>query len=103
MAQKTELGWIVSGSIHNSMFKPLVPVFTIVISDDILSTSLQKFWETEEIPRKRLLTPEEKLAEKIYSQSTSQCSDGRYMVRLPFKSRQPPELRKFVADSTKTI
>lgn len=92
IAQKTELGWIISGRVHDEMFRPMVPVFTITVSDETLSNSLQKFWETEEIPRNRLYTPEEKLAEKIYSETTIRCPDGRYMVRLPFKANQPPEL-----------
>lgn len=88
LAQKTLLGWILSGtlregtnSIHNS--------FMIVTADidNKVSEVLQKFWETEE-----KVTPinnwslEEIECEKHYVENTHRDRNGRYVCRLPFRS-----------------
>lgn len=90
IAQKTELGWIVSGGI-NTMDKP-ISIFTITPSDESLSQCLQRFWESEEVPPTKILTPNEKLAEDIYTKTTKRCDDGRFMVKLPFKTEGVPDL-----------
>lgn len=87
MAQNTKLGWIVSGG--NGGQKNITSVFTVTSSNDDLSKSLQRFWESEEIPKKRILTPEEQMAEDFFIKTTRRCSDGRFMVKLPFKNEMP--------------
>lgn len=87
IAQKTELGWIISGG--NGGQKQIAPIFTINISNVDLSQSLKQFWENEEIPNTRILTPEEQAAETHFLSTTSRSSDGRIMVHLPFKNEKP--------------
>lgn len=88
IAQKTELGWIVSGGNGGQK----VSIFTLRVSNESLSQSLQRFWEAEEIPKNiKYFTPDEKLAEKTFVETTKRCADGRFMVTLPFK-QDPPVL-----------
>lgn len=96
MAQSTELSWIISGdSEEPELHQQIVPVFTIIageLDNEILSANLRRFWEIEEIPRKKLLTVEEEQAETHYSVNTKRCLDGRYMVKLPFKVESSKEI-----------
>lgn len=46
---------------------------------------LQKFWELEGIPESSHLSPEESLCEKLYTETVSRDTTGRYVVALPFK------------------
>lgn len=87
IAQKTEFGWIISGG--NGGQKQVMPVFTLKISNENLSADLQRFWDNEEVPMKRILTPEEQMAEEFFVKTTKRCSDGRFMVKLPFKNENP--------------
>ncbi|XP_011860345.1 PREDICTED: uncharacterized protein LOC105557654 [Vollenhovia emeryi] len=46
---------------------------------------LRKFWELEEIPGFNALTEDETLCEQHFASTHSRRTDGRYVVRLPFK------------------
>ncbi|CAH2103260.1 unnamed protein product [Euphydryas editha] len=52
---------------------------------------LKKFWEIENEPNsiEKRLTEEEKLCEKLYEETTLRRKDGRFVVRLPFKTIDP--------------
>ncbi|KMQ87172.1 hypothetical protein RF55_13619 [Lasius niger] len=86
IAQRTTLGWILSGSCD-------------VISNHGLRSSLQctadhelvhlvrRFWEQEELPAApAALTPEEQRCEDIFMRTHERTTTGRYIVRLPFAS-----------------
>lgn len=92
MAQNTELGWIISGYTNTEIHKQIVPILTITTINDELAENLQKFWETEEIPNQRIFTPEEQMAEDMYVKTTKRCSDGRFMVKLPFRTNSNPDM-----------
>lgn len=87
MAQNTKLGWILSGKASVGHTK-IIPIMTVNIgeNDDALLHSIKQFWEAEEIPIQKQMSPDEVRAEEIYAQTTKRCQDGRYMVKLPFKS-----------------
>ncbi|XP_028167833.1 uncharacterized protein LOC114358151 [Ostrinia furnacalis] len=54
---------------------------------------LKKFWELEaepSLPKMKMLTAEEQACEALFSQTTKRDVDGRYIVKLPFKSVDPP-------------
>lgn len=91
IAQQTKFGWITSGKSGNN-HNCNNPIVSIITSDESLANALQKFWESEEIPAVKPLSPEEKLAEEFYAKTTKRCDDGRYMVKLPFKSDQNKNL-----------
>ncbi|XP_029157646.1 uncharacterized protein LOC114930069 [Nylanderia fulva] len=90
-ALNTIFGWAVSGPTSVSLQSRR----TITVQHCSASTSLaldrelRRFWEIEEVPRQTVLGPEEQRCEDYFMTTHSRCSDGRYIVRLPFK-RDPP-------------
>lgn len=92
IAQRTIFGWIVFGPCDMSMSEPLDPskykgrpsCFQLSVSCS-LDTSLQKFWELEEVSSSENLTEDDLRCESIFTSSHSRKTDGRYVVRLPFK------------------
>ncbi|XP_063827477.1 uncharacterized protein LOC135076893 [Ostrinia nubilalis] len=87
VAQKTSLGWILSGQKdkgNNSHNLISLHVTSMVAEDNDL---LRKFWEieTDLYKKKKLLTKEEERCEDIYKQTTRRENTGRYIVHLPLK------------------
>lgn len=50
--------------------------------EESLNKALIRFWELEETPKTGLISPSDKICEHF----TRTTSDGRYFVKLPFKS-----------------
>ncbi|XP_025994180.2 uncharacterized protein LOC113004598 [Solenopsis invicta] len=94
-AQNTIFGWVLSGPTSSSPFLSSASVHccsqvTCSRGDSpTLDQALRRFWEVEEIPRKVVLTPDELQCEEHFLKTHSRCSDGRYIVRLPFKNGPP--------------
>ena len=98
------LGWIVTGPIVNSNaanFKVHSALMNVEIDETLeltnleLSQQLRKFWEMDAVPTKKALSPEEELCEKFFAETYSRGSDGRYIVRLPFREKPDfPNSRK---------
>ncbi|XP_075157757.1 uncharacterized protein LOC142231024 [Haematobia irritans] len=90
VAQQTIFGWIVTGPTngHERSRISVNTYFTKVSLDEQLS----RFWEIEEVSRKRFLSEDDKKCEEIYCASTVRRPDGRYAVNLPFKL-EPFELQ----------
>ncbi|CAK1583310.1 unnamed protein product [Parnassius mnemosyne] len=90
LAQNTELGWILSGKVDNEFPGACsLPISLYIrVNEDEL---LKKFWEIEREPDKikKKMTQEEMRCEEIYKRTTMRDMNGRYMVRLPFKSANP--------------
>ncbi|XP_066600077.1 uncharacterized protein [Prorops nasuta] len=80
--QKTSLGWINAG-IPPSSSKPL-KTGTCNLTD--LAPLMVKFWEVEELQPQVTLTEEEIACENHYVKNVQRNNDGRYIVRLPFKT-----------------
>lgn len=82
-AQRTRFGWILMGAMpqgdESRNFRTMV---TRVDIDKLL----RKFWEIEEVPGKRELSPEEVFCENHFVETHKRLPTGRYLVRLPFKS-----------------
>ncbi|XP_071579677.1 uncharacterized protein [Temnothorax nylanderi] len=87
IAQKSHLGWIVSGPIN----KTSQPADRINVFHCSLETAISKFWEIKEIPYRSILSPSEERCERHFAETHSRSADGRYIVRLPFV-RDPPLL-----------
>lgn len=94
-AQKTALGWILSGPIHNSVDDRTSTNcnHSIVVSmhshyeDD---ANLKKFWQLENDSfDTKILTEEESYCEDFYEKTTRRDDTGRYIVRLPFREENP--------------
>ncbi|XP_029165685.1 uncharacterized protein LOC114936607 [Nylanderia fulva] len=98
-AQLTALGWIISGPTgKNSQASKEAAVVNSVLAEDINSL-LQKFWENEEISSNSPLTEEEERCERHFVKTHSRSSDGRYIVRLPFKRDPPIDIGESIACS----
>ena len=85
--QKTHLGWIVAGEINSSLLRNNFQCHVLRSSAPICE-NLTKFWEMEEVPSKKLLSPEEQACEDHFRNNTQRNSEGRYVVRLPFNENK---------------
>lgn len=89
VAQATLFGWIISGVIEKSH----QPHGKVVVMHSYVEENelLKKFWEIEAdtVNEKQILTEEEKQCESFFAETTSRGKDGRYTVRLPFKTPNP--------------
>ncbi|XP_075150778.1 uncharacterized protein LOC142224886 [Haematobia irritans] len=91
MAQETVFGWILTGPIpvsNSSSFSTFVSYFCEISLDKEIS----KFWEVENVPKKPVLSSSDDLCERLYRETTSRSSEGRYIVYLPFKEGHPQQL-----------
>lgn len=92
IAQETIFGWIISGSGSSSDLPRPINVHSVILDD--LNQTINRFWEIEEVPsvENAVLTPEEQQCENHFSETHSCDPTGRYIVRLPFRSKSPPFL-----------
>uniref|UniRef100_A0A8D9E595 Integrase catalytic domain-containing protein n=1 Tax=Cacopsylla melanoneura TaxID=428564 RepID=A0A8D9E595_9HEMI len=82
-AMNTSLGWIVFGRAptyteprsHHSFF----------ITSPSLESTLQKFWETEEVAVPLICDPEDVRCEEHFIATHRRDESGRYVVSLPFR------------------
>lgn len=88
VAQNTHFGWIISGPVT----KPGSTSHKIRVLHCSLEQELRKFWETEDLPSHQVLSPEENRCEEHFLKNHSRTKDGRYTVRLPFKSEPPIDI-----------
>ncbi|XP_045541390.1 uncharacterized protein LOC123722864 [Papilio machaon] len=92
MAQDTYLGWIVSGEVEDegqSHHKLTISMHAKVETDQIL----KRFWELEAEPtnsESSILSPEEQACEDYFAATTRRDENGRYIVKLPFRSSKTP-------------
>lgn len=94
--QNTKFGWIVAGltpsiavvkfNCNQSTLSSLTCSFG---APEVLSESLERFWELEiyNDGEKRALSREEEKCEQFFEQTTTRASDGRFIVRLPFRDK----------------
>lgn len=100
--QKTRLGWIIAGGVGQGRSKG---AFNCKLAD--LTSVLERFWKIEDsdgrVSTKEIVLDSEK-SEYHFLQNTVRQSDGRYMVRLPFREdsvslgvSKPQAFRRFHA------
>ncbi|XP_043468378.1 uncharacterized protein LOC122502412 [Leptopilina heterotoma] len=86
IAQKTKLGWILSGPtslLSNEKKNATINQYCTTVDD--LQRNLKLFWELEELPQQNYLTVDEQKAEDYFLKTHTREEDGRYCVRLPLK------------------
>lgn len=90
VAQNTSIGWILfGGSSAVSTSNSNLSLHTLVDLDARLRT----FWESEEVrPNQKVKAPEDIESEAHYQETFSRDTNGRFVVRLPFKSDSPVAL-----------
>lgn len=90
VAINTIFGFVIMGKLSSETRNTpqCITLFSSINNNDILSldSSLKRFWEIEEIPKTNFISPEDELCEKIFTETVSRNSDGRYIVHLPFKN-----------------
>lgn len=87
IAQKTELGYVIFDVERDPYMvqKPYIGAISVDETHLELTEQLRHFWELESIPNKKLLTTEQRQCEEIFIQTHARTSEGRYVVRIPFK------------------
>lgn len=89
IAQRTSLGWIISGLVGTSGEKQEIAAIQCYVGEE-LSVLVRRFWEQEELPEvSPPLSVAEEQCEKFFARSHTRTPDGRYMVRLPLASALP--------------
>lgn len=83
--QDTHLGWIISGQIN--LYTQNCNNIQCNFAQS-LEMQLRKFWELEEVSNSGVdtRTDEERACEKSFIDTTTRSDDGRFSVRIPFKS-----------------
>jgi len=90
LAQNTVFGWVISGAVNEE-----VQTFTTAVElseDELISTHLRMFWETEEVSYSKPLSDSDQYCQNLYASTTTRLQDGKYMVRLPFKEDFPQNI-----------
>ncbi|XP_063544857.1 uncharacterized protein LOC134753026 [Cydia strobilella] len=89
VAQKTTLGWILTGRKQIEAQSDQHNVTTLHITRMVAEDNdlLRRFWEieTDVYKKKKILTKEEEQCEEIYKKTTKRDESGRYAVHLPLK------------------
>ncbi|XP_018301858.1 uncharacterized protein [Mycetomoellerius zeteki] len=88
IAQKTALGWILSGQLSNDndhLSQDAINGFQCSLDCELLDL-LQRFWQQEEMPSPNATcTPEEAQCELHFKTTHSRDAHGWFVVRLPFR------------------
>ncbi|XP_052748152.1 uncharacterized protein LOC128200074 [Galleria mellonella] len=94
-AIETVFGYILIGEVASTADSDTAPASSTFLicseqetQNDNLDKTLCKFWELEEVPSKRFMSPEETECEQIYCDTISRDSTGKYCTSLPF-SKDP--------------
>ncbi|XP_026829828.1 uncharacterized protein LOC113563035 [Ooceraea biroi] len=97
IAQNSVFGWIISGPVEpsdpGSTAESTISAGHLhvhhVSSSESLDRELRRFWETEEVLSRPIADTLDDQCEQHFQSTHSRDSEGRYIVRLPFR-RGPP-------------
>lgn len=90
-ARESHFGWYVSGPMPANE----INIFSTMVSasDDVaLHEQIKKFWELEEVERTNPVSENDQFCEEFFQKTTFRQPDGRYVVRLPFRSEFPQDV-----------
>ncbi|XP_011707042.1 PREDICTED: uncharacterized protein LOC105462212, partial [Wasmannia auropunctata] len=89
VAQRTSLGWILSGLVSGAA--PPGPVVSLqCLTGEDLTSLVKTFWEQEEPSRVPLpLTEADRHCEEHFERTHRRLANGRYVVRLPIAPNLP--------------
>lgn len=108
--QETRLGWIVAGPVPNSntnagrdLYANITLMSQVVINN--LEDQMSKFWRLETLSNDtNNYTMEEKACQSYFNKTVRRDSDGKFIVKLPFKNdvkeignSYPIALRRFLS------
>ncbi|KAH8345408.1 hypothetical protein KR084_008277, partial [Drosophila pseudotakahashii] len=83
MAQNTIFGWVLSGQAGSAEPNQQLHCYHTAIDTEHL---LKQFCDIEAVPERHLLSPEESWCEEFFKETHRRLENGRYEVRLPFKT-----------------
>lgn len=83
IAQKTELGWIVSGSSHREKNCGNVNIQAMISTTEV-SDLIRKFWEITRL--NIVLLAQRRNCEQLFEKTHKRKDDGRYIVQSPLKN-----------------
>ncbi|XP_059221613.1 uncharacterized protein LOC131996176 [Stomoxys calcitrans] len=88
MAQETIFGWILTGPVQPQSLSSFRT--GVSYSDEMsLESRITKFWEMEDLPRRKSMSDGDRFCEENYKLTTRRDPNGRYIVTLPFKAEFP--------------
>ncbi|XP_046973825.1 uncharacterized protein LOC124540368 [Vanessa cardui] len=95
LAQDTVFGWIISGVCDIDSTSNIHSQTIVMHSYLEVDNMLKKFWELEAEPplTKKMLTDDDIKCEKLFQYTTKRDKDGRFIVRLPFRTINPDCVR----------
>ncbi|XP_071640001.1 uncharacterized protein [Temnothorax longispinosus] len=95
VAQKTLLGWLISG-IADTAAQMVRATVHHCASDDELTKMVRLFWEQEKLPRAAApLTPDEQAFEDLFLNTHSRSSDGRYTRDVDLQQQYVQFMREY--------
>ncbi|XP_075163067.1 uncharacterized protein LOC142235692 [Haematobia irritans] len=83
-ARESHFGWYLSGPLPTTT----INTFSTLVTESAnaaLNAQLKRFWEIEEVKETTSVSEEDEYCEEFYRQTTYRQTDGRYVVRLPFR------------------
>lgn len=84
VAQKTEVGWILSGAIETQKPNSAISSMIAIMDPD---EQLAKFWEIEEVSGPIApISEEDRRCEEHFEKTHQRGDDGTYTVQIPFKN-----------------
>lgn len=91
IAQNSELGWLVCGSVNLTGKKKVVTL----ISNVEIEKRIEEFFtaeDLEDVSEDEKFTKEEKECEEYYKKTTKRDKNGVFTVSMPFKNNEEPKL-----------
>ncbi|XP_036347998.1 uncharacterized protein LOC118757389, partial [Rhagoletis pomonella] len=88
IAQKTHLGWILSGRINSDT--PSIVTIRCHHSNLELEGLVRKFFENEHVPTSVPMSAQDQWCEDFFRSTYTRQANGKYLVRLPLKSLYDP-------------
>ncbi|KMQ83105.1 hypothetical protein RF55_20912 [Lasius niger] len=86
IAQKTSLGWILSGGCGGTSSDKIRSSHQCTADHELVDL-VRRFWEQEKQPTaSTVLTPDEEKCEEFFVRTHKRTTSGRYVVRLPFST-----------------
>lgn len=88
-------GWLLMGRVGelNTLNSKVTSLFISSVSEP-LESQLQKFWELEGVSEVKPTDPNDVFCEEHFRVTHSRDpTTGKYIVRLPFKDNEPPQLQ----------
>lgn len=79
--ENSKFGWLTVGLLQTKLLDPKVCCVNVTVHD-----ILTRFWEAEEVTPPKITFHEHELCENHFKSTRSRLPDGKFSIRLPFKT-----------------